>query len=296
MTLAFTTFLQTTVVIGPSTPPTPESVVNVLRYGKAQGALLPPVLLEGICQTESGLNALRNLECIHYGGAPLAAKVGNQLVSHVPVVCTIGASECGAYPTALHDRKDAWDYVKFQENAGVALEYRFNDLYELVFVRKPNCPLQPCFMVYPDRDRFETKDLWVQHPVYKGLWKIIGRTDDYVAFSHAEGLHASSLEPEIERHPAVKSALIGGHSRPAPVLLIELFPGAIAEGGYEEFLSSLQPHLDKANERCHDCVKLSKDRIILATREKPFIRTIKGSVARLQTLDLYKDEIAALFD
>lgn len=294
MTLAFTTFLKTTIVIGPSTPTTPESVLNILHYGKAQGALLTPALIEEICQTETGLNALRKLECIHYGGAPLAAKVGNQLVSHVPVVCAIGASECGRYPTALHDHKDAWDYVKFQENTGIVLEHRFNDLYELVFVRKPDCPLQPCFMVYPDRDRFETNDLWVRHPVYQGLWKIIGRTDDYIAFSHGEGLHASSLEPEIEAHPAVKSALIGGHGQPAPALLIELFPGAIAEGDRAEFLSSLQTFLENMNERCHECVKLSKDRIILAA-EKPFIRTIKGSVARLPTLDLYKDDIAALF-
>lgn len=151
-------------------------------------------------------------------------------------------------------------------------------------------------MVYPDRDRFETKDLWVQHPVHKGLWKIVGRTDDYMVLSHGDGLYAASLEPEIEAHPAVRSALIGGHGRPAPVLLVELYPDAIAEGDREEFLSSLQPYLEKVNERCHDCVKLSRDRVIFATEEKPFLRTIKGSVARLQTLDLYRDEIAALFD
>lgn len=296
MTLALTTFLDTTIVIGPSTPPTPESVLNVLHYGKVQGALLTPALLEEICRTKTGINALHNMECIHYAGAPLAAKVGNQLIFHVPVVCAIGATECGGYPITLHDHKDAWDYVKFPKSAGIVLEHRFNDLYELVFVRRPDCPLQPVFMVYPDRDRFETKDLWVEHPVYKGLWKIIGRTDDYVAFSHGDGLYASSLEPEIEAHPAVKSALIGGNGRPAPVLLLELFPDAVTDGDHEEFLISLQPYLDKVNERCHDCVKLSKERIILATEGKPFIRTIKGSVARLQTLDPYKDEIDALFD
>jgi hypothetical protein len=31
-----------------------------------------------------------------------------------------------------------------------------------------------------------------------------------VSFSHGEGLYASRLEPEIEVHAAVKSALIGG--------------------------------------------------------------------------------------
>lgn len=242
------------------------------------------------------MKVLRNLEYVHYAGAPLAHKAGNQLTNHVPVVCAIGSTESGAYPTALHDKRDAWNYVRFQKDAGVVFEHRFNNLYELVFVRKPDCVLQPVFMVYPDRTRFETNDLWVEHPVYKGLWKIVGRTDDYVAFSHADGIHASSLEPEIETHPDVKAALIGGNGRPAPVLLLELFPGVRVDGDGGQLKRSLQPYLDRVNELCHECVRLSSDRVIFATEKKPFLRTVKGSVVRLQTLDLYSDEISALFD
>lgn len=295
LTLALTTFLHTTVVIGPSTPPTPETVLNILQYGRVQGALLTPAIIEDLCHTPTGIKALRNLEYVHYAGAPLAPKAGNQLIPHVPVVCAIGSTESGAYPTALHSRREAWDYVRFQKNAGVVFEHRFNNLYELVFVRKPACALQPVFMVYRDRDRFETNDLWVEHPVYKGLWKIVGRTDDYVAFSHADGIHASSLEPEIEAHPDVKAALIGGNGRPAPVLLVELLPGLRVDGDGGQIMRSLQPYLDRVNGRSHECVHLSIDRVIFATEKKPFVRTVKGSVARLQTLDLYRDEIAALF-
>ena len=90
-----------------------------------------------------------------------------------------------------------------------------------VFVREPDSELQSIFQLYPDHDRYPTSDLWTKHPVHKSLWNIIGRSDDYVSFTHGR-LHASRLEPEIDGHPAIKSALIGGHGHPAPVLLIEL--------------------------------------------------------------------------
>lgn len=38
---------------------------------------------------------------------------------------------------------------------------------------------------YLDRDQFDTKDLWVEHPAHKGLWKIIGGSDDYVLMEMA---------------------------------------------------------------------------------------------------------------
>lgn len=96
-------------------------------------------------------------------------------------------------------------------------------------------------------------------------------------------------------HPSVKSAIIGGHGRSAPVLIVELIPGTEYENDRQAFLTSLAPYIDEVNSHCHPSVQLSPERVIVATKGKPFITTIKGSVARLQTLDLYKDEIAALF-
>lgn len=77
-------------------------------------------------------------------------------------------------------------------------------------------------------------------------------------------------------------------------LFVELFSTEKGET-QEELISSLQPYIEKVNARVHDCVRLSTERVIVAAEKKPFIRTIKGSVARMQTLALYEDEIAALF-
>ncbi|OQE20888.1 hypothetical protein PENFLA_c015G05828 [Penicillium flavigenum] len=296
LVLASTSFVHTTLVIGPPTMPTPETVMDILRYGQVKVALLTPAVIEELCLTPTGINALRNLKSVHYAGAPLSAKAGDMLISHTQVVPTIGSTESGGYLTSVHDKKEAWDYVSFQKHAGAVFEHRFDDLYELIFVRQPDSKLQSIFRLYPDLDRYPTSDLWIEHPEHKGLWKIVGRSDDHVSFSHGEGLYASRLEPEIEVHPAVKSALIGGHGHSAPVLLIELYPGAVEEDSLDQFLDSLQPNIEKVNAQVHDCVNLSTDRIIIATKEKPFIRTVKGSVGRMQTLNLYRDEVSALFE
>ncbi|KAI9046324.1 uncharacterized protein KD926_004162 [Aspergillus affinis] len=153
--------------------------------------------------------------------------------------------------------------------------------------------MQQIFQVYPDRNTFETNDLWIEHPKYKGHWSIIGCTDDYVPLAHGDGLHASLLEPEIIAHPNVKAALIGGHGHPAPVLLVELNPGAENDPALVE---SLQSYIEKVNALCHHSAQLSPSRLIFTKEEKPFVLTIKTSVARLQTLALYETEIAALFD
>lgn len=102
------------------------------------------------------------------------------------------------------------------------------------------------------------------------------------------------LEPEIEAHPAVKTALIGGHSRPRPVLIVDLYEEH-DDSDRKQMVDSLRPYIEKVNTRCHDSVKLSPERVIFASKEKPFFQTVKGSVARVQTLALYEDDIASLF-
>lgn len=96
--------------------------------------------------------------------------------------------------------------------------------------------MQQIFLLYPELDRFETNDLWIEHPTRKGLWRIVGRIDDYVCLAHGDSLYASTLEKEIEQHELVKAALIGGHGRPKPMVLLELLSETQGERTHEELL------------------------------------------------------------
>ncbi|MCJ1377286.1 hypothetical protein MMC17_000378 [Xylographa soralifera] len=159
--------------------------------------------------------------------------------------------------------------------------------------------MQQVFLLYPERDRFETKDLWVEHPTRKGLWKIVGRANDYIYLAHGDGLHASTLEPEFERHELVQAALIVGHGRLKPMLLIELVSGSIGEAqtekGREALLLSLRLYLDKVNAQCHAAVQVAPELILFAQQDKAFVRTMKGSVARMQSLELYSEAIEDMY-
>ena len=300
MILSTTAFLRTVVVLGPSRlPHTPDIVQAIIKYGKVDGALLPPALIDQLCLDPLGLQALRSLDYIQYCGAPLNKSTSTKLTPHVRVSPTIGSNESGNYFVKLNNDAEHWDYMSFPPHAGAVFEQRVGDLHELVFIRKPECVLQQIFLVHPDKNRHETKDLWVEHPQRKGLWKIVGRTDDYVTFTHAEGLHASSLEPIIESHELVRAALIGGHGRARPMLLVELIPDAQgkveSEGERNDLLDSLHPYLEKVNAQCHPSVHLSQELVLFARENKLFKRTVKDSVARLLTLQFYEDEVESLY-
>lgn len=156
--------------------------------------------------------------------------------------------------------------------------------------------MQQIFVLYPELDRFETKDLWREHPTRKGLWKIVGRTDDYVYLAHGDGLHASTMEHEIERHELVQAAIIGGHGKPIPVVLLELVPEAKSKSPRVELRKSLWPFLEKANYLCHASVHLTPELILISSPDKPLVRTMKGTVARLPSLKLYGEEIDDLYN
>lgn len=155
--------------------------------------------------------------------------------------------------------------------------------------------MQQIFMLFPEKDRHESNDLWVQHPKHKNCWKIVGRADDYVYLSHGEGMHASRMELEIERCELVQAALIGGYAKPKPVLLVELVAEARGKP-LRDLRDTLQPYLDSVNAKCHESVQLSWDAVIFTKANKPLVRTIKGSVARGQSLKLYEAEIEATFE
>ncbi|KAF7865939.1 hypothetical protein EAF04_006103 [Stromatinia cepivora] len=223
MVLSMTTFIHMVVVLGPSKLPSPETLIDILKFGRVDGALLVPAAIDALCRDPSGLAALRSLQYIHYAGAPLDINSGRKLSSDVRLIPCIGSTE---------------DYIEFNTNAGAEFKPRPGNLYELV-----------------------------------------------------DGLYASTVEREIERHELVQAALIGGHGQPKPVLLIETVPDAHVQGSHAEFMQSLLPYLEKANALCYDSVRVFPELVLLAQPEKPFVRTLKGSVARIPSLSLYEQEI-----
>lgn len=75
----------------------------------------------------------------------------------------MGTTEAAASFIQLRNDDD-WNYYRFRPGVGIGFEQRTTGLYELVFVRKAELERwQQIFHVYPDLDRFPTKDLFRKH-------------------------------------------------------------------------------------------------------------------------------------
>lgn len=294
--LQMTVFLNSVVVVGPPGPATAANVTQILEFGNVAGAMLPPSLIEDICRDPLGLERLRRLKYVYFAGAPLPRSVAEQLSGYGKLQPAMGSTEAGAYFLQIRNNSD-WDYYSFRPAMGVEFEQRTGELYELVFQRKPELERwQQLFHVYPNLDRFPTKDLWAKHPSEPGLWRYAGRIDDLIVFSHGEDLYASDMEAEIQKHPDVSAALIGGDGRPRPFLIVELNHDAVVmESEKESRLRNLWPVIETANEQCSDYVKLSRKLIIFADPAKPLVRTAKGTISRQQSLALYSEDVERLY-
>lgn len=297
-------------VVGPaSLPPTAPVISQIFQHGAIEATILPPSLLEDLCAIPSSLALIRSrLKYVYFGGAPLPKAVGALISPYVKLMPAIGSTEAGAYFVEVRtddvNLDEDWSYYSFRPGMGCVFEPRTETgLYELVFRRQPEYERwQQVFQVYPTLDEFPTKDLWAKHPMREGLWEYAGRTDDLVVLSHGEALKASEMETTIDTHEDIKASLIGGEGRKKPFLILELASRAnaaekVSEDAavQESVIDALWPAVEKANELCSEYVQLSKPLTMLASPSRPFLRTAKDTVARRDSLNLYKDEISALY-
>lgn len=53
--------------------------------------------------------------------------------------------------------------------------------------------------------------------------------------------------------------------------------------------------MDKVDVSCHYLVQLSRELVLVMKKDKPLVRTMKGSVARILSLKIYEEEIDDLY-
>jgi acyl-coenzyme A synthetase/AMP-(fatty) acid ligase len=291
--LQLTIYLNNTLVADPLVPgpPNPVAILETLRHGRVDTALLPPSLIDALCSNPAGLEALRNLKTLYFGGAPLSAKTAALLAPHTNVMPAFGSTEAGMYFTRHHADGEDWEYFSFHECMGLEFRHVSDELYELVFVKKEGLErYQHIFQVYPELREFSTKDLFTPHPSKPDRWKYVGRADDMIVFSHGKNLHATGVEEAIAQHPGVVGVLVAGQGRAKPFVLVE-WHDSVAEKTVE----AIWPTIEKVNEGMVVLVRLERDFVMAVGPEKKLARTAKGTVARRENEVLFKEEIDALY-
>jgi acyl-CoA synthetase (AMP-forming)/AMP-acid ligase II len=281
---------------------TAELADEIRHYSHATGALYTPSLLEEIVRQRHLLARYRQLEVTTFGGAPVRPHIPRLIEEDGgPHLRSIyGAIETSLMIFRTDPTDPEGEYFSFHPYGGVHFIHQAGELYELVHIRNSD-PLykdyQPVFSIFPNLDRYDTKDLWSPHATKLGLWKYRGRRDTNVILSDGVGVYAADIELALEGLTSINAALVGGSGTERPFLLVEASPSALpppATGGrptHDALVSALWPAISKVNTEHEEHAHVTKPRIIFAHEDRPFVRTLKGTVDRKNTLRLYEMDI-----
>ncbi|KAJ5992188.1 NRPS-like enzyme [Penicillium sp. IBT 35674x] len=281
-------------VLCPDKPMSTNLIVDVIQATHPTAALLAPSLLVDMVDSSIARAALRTLDAVYFGGAPLAPEVGDALEADTKVITLFGSSEMGLLSSFVPQGEKVWGYFEWNPAYGVKMEPQSDGLYELVI---PRCPdsrrIHGIFHTFPFLNKYHTNDLFVQHSERPELWKYHGRKDDLLVLCNGEKLNPVSLEEMVESHPSVKHAIVLGQSQFQTSLLIEPITAVDDE---RAFVETIWPKVERANETVPKYGRVSKNKIQLASPDKPFKLTPKGTKQRRTIASDYQKEVEAIYE
>ncbi|KAJ5786433.1 NRPS-like enzyme [Penicillium pulvis] len=281
-------------VMCPDKPMSTNLIVDVIQATHPTAALLAPSLLVDMVDSSTARAALRTLDAVYFGGAPLAPEVGDALEADTKVITLFGSSEMGLLSSFVPQGEKVWGCFEWNPAYGVKMEPQGDGLYELII---PRCPdsrrIHGIFHTFPHLNEYHTNDLFVQHSERPELWKYHGRKDDLLVLCNGEKLNPVSLEEMVESHPSVKHAIVLGQGRFQTSLLVE--PIAAVEDEHA-FVETIWPKVERANETVPKYGRVSKNKIQLASPDKPFKLTPKGTKQRRTITSDYQKEIEAIYE
>ncbi|KAL4954314.1 NRPS-like enzyme [Aspergillus filifer] len=281
----------------PDKPLSVDLLADTVKQTHATAAMLPPSILEDMSQSETGIETLKLLDCVYFAGAPLAIETGNYLSNYTKIITVLGSSEMGIICSFVPQGEGNWMYFEWNPAYGVNMEDAVEGAYELVIPRrKDSRTIHGIFHTFPDISEYHSKDLFVQHPVNPNLWRYHGRRDDAIVLSNGEKLNPVTLEKIVEGHPKIQRALLIGQSRFQTSLLVQpVWPADGSSVDETALVNEIWPVVEKANQTVPNYGRITKSKIRLASPEKPFRITPKGTTQRQAVNKDYADEIEAIY-
>ncbi|KAH7400247.1 hypothetical protein BKA64DRAFT_723003 [Cadophora sp. MPI-SDFR-AT-0126] len=287
-------FYDQTCLLGPQRPLTIEVVADMLKNSGAEAIITAPSTVENIAQSPECLAVLPQLKAVAWGGGPLCDQTGTLISSLTKLILIMGTTEAGWLTCVDTDRED-WNYVHFHPLSGLELRPHNSGLLELWAVRKPECEkFQAVFNTFPHLNEYCFQDLYSAHPTKRDLYHYEGRADNIIVFSNGEKFNPLTMEQAIESHPCVRSALVAGQARFQTSALLELMDD-VPEANIADLIQEIWPKIEKANGQAPRHAHLHKNYIVIASKDKPFLRAGKGTVQRSLTLAAYAEEVDEVY-
>ncbi|VZH87533.1 unnamed protein product [Fusarium fujikuroi] len=285
----------------PNQPLNADTAMEYLNHSGADGAMLPPSVIDELAASEEGMEALAKLKLLITGGGSLSTEAGNMLARRGVVLRNV-ISSTELFPLAPYSPQDPklWRYFIFNDELmGIDWQRHDSNEYELVVRCKASDPgNQGCFYNFPELSEWHTNDIFEPHPTLKHHWLYKGRADDIIVFSNGEKLNPLTIEGIVSDHPLVKSALVVGQRMFQAALIIEPIAEAQPrdEAEAKALLDKIWPVIEKANGETVAHGRIAANFVAFADPALPFARADKGTVQRGKTVKLYADFISDLYE
>ncbi|KAI0629577.1 acetyl-CoA synthetase-like protein [Trametes polyzona] len=282
--------------VRPLPVPTPSNYLAGWQACKCDIIFCVPVFVEGLARHPAGVAALKSLDLAVYAGAPLAKSIGNMLASEgVRLVSVWGSTEIGIASKMFpgNPKAENWDYIELSPQVELYMRPQegLDGVFEPIKITTETSFPHVSNAEVDGKPAWALGDLLEQHPTDLKLWKILGRKDDQIVFSTGRMLNPVSIEKLLAEDPMIRAAVIFGHGHIRPGVLIE----PAHEHSVKDVKAAIWPAVQNANAHLDRHAWIQSNMILLASPEKPLQRTMKGNVRRGVCLELYKEEIEALY-
>ncbi|ORY66082.1 uncharacterized protein BCR38DRAFT_429188 [Pseudomassariella vexata] len=275
-------------------PLTQQHLTAVMQQHKFEIFYGVPYALKLLSETERGIELLRQLKVVMYGGSPCPDELGDLLVGKgINLIGHYGATEVGQLMTSFRPPGDmAWNYVRENDRVSPFLKWvpRGPKLFECCVV--DGWPSKVASN-QPDGS-YSTKDLFEPHPKIPRAWKYIARMDDTIVLVNGEKTNPVQMEGRIRSNNAVAEAVIFGTGR--PYLGVLIIPSESTAGkSNEEIVELLWPTIDSSGP-AEAYARISKNMIRILPRNVDYPRTDKGSFIRQAFYKQFASDIEAAYD
>jgi hypothetical protein len=276
-------------------PLTQPHLTAILRQHKFEIFYGVPYALKLLAETDEGIELLKELKVVMYGGSACPDTLGNLLVEKgVNLVGHYGATEVGQLMTSFRPAGDkAWNYVRENEKLKPFLKWvpQGPKLFE--------CTVSngwPSKVASNKLDgSYATKDLFEPHPTIPSAWKYIARLDDTLVLVNGEKFNPVLMEGIVRSHKAVTETIVFGSGRSYLGMLVVPSP-AVERLSDEKIIDEIFPVIEEANRTTETYARISREMVKILPHDCEFPRTDKGSIIRQAFYKQFTKEIDETYD
>ncbi|KAG1723800.1 hypothetical protein EDB19DRAFT_1915911 [Suillus lakei] len=264
---------------------------NVMKLFKqapdVEALFCVPLALKLMTETPEGLQILKSLKLVVFGGSACPEELGDFLVNEgVRLVGRYGLSEMGQLMSSFRDFETdkGWNWsrakgphVTNNVNDYIRFEPRGGDAYELFVLDGWPTKATKIMTNQPDGS-YATKDLFIKHPTIPDAYKFIGRIDDTLIMVKGT-TNPVPMELTLRSSPYIAEAVIFGAGRTRIGALI--LPTEIGKDcSPSELVKLVAPTVALANAEAPSHSQLATESLVFLPHGTVIPRADKGSILR----------------